>query len=404
VLSRVTLLPTTSAVTTARRRPSMCSISGTERGTTKRSNGRNGSGRAGLALGKHRLGVSSALREDTDTNVIRKQTTMTEEPNRDNGNTTGDLMADGSERLWSNIGTSKSGDNDAPRMVPEPGSLPGAIALVAGTTVGAGMLALPAVCQSSGFVPSTTALVVCWCYMLATGFLVLEVNVSVMRETGSKGASIVTMADRTLGVNGVRFAWCAYVFIHYALLVAYIARAGELIGNALPTELRIPNAVASALYAISFGARRVSQIQAHCLPTQDVNHFASFTRVRFVQIESHETRDVQLGVSGVRAGAVSAAFGPRRFLGGYRKLRARGLGTRAEHHSRHRVGVRVSQHNTGRRDATGRRRGENQKSARGGHRDSVCDVRVVGRGFVGVGFASGRRRHKRRGGAVGRRD
>ena len=109
----------------------MCSISGTERGTTKRSIGRNGSDRAGLALGKHRLGVSSALREDTDTTVMRKQTTMTEEPNRDNGNTTGDLMADGSERLWSNIGTSKSGDNDAPRMVPEPGSLPGAIALVA---------------------------------------------------------------------------------------------------------------------------------------------------------------------------------------------------------------------------------------------------------------------------------
>ena len=43
-----------------------------------------------------------------------------------------------------------------------PGSVGGAIALVAGTTVGAGMLALPAVCETAGFVPSTTALILCW--------------------------------------------------------------------------------------------------------------------------------------------------------------------------------------------------------------------------------------------------
>jgi tyrosine-specific transport protein len=101
---------------------------------------------------------------------------------------------DESSRLWSNVAPDDSG-----ALAPEPGSLPGAIALVAGTTVGAGMLALPAVCQSSGFVPSTTALVLCWAYMLGTGLLVLEVNLDVMRKTGDTNASIVTMADRTLG-------------------------------------------------------------------------------------------------------------------------------------------------------------------------------------------------------------
>ena len=64
---------------------------------------------------------------------------------------------DTSARLWSNVAPDDSG-----ALTREPGSLPGAIALVAGTTVGAGMLALPTVCQSSGFVPSTTALVLCW--------------------------------------------------------------------------------------------------------------------------------------------------------------------------------------------------------------------------------------------------
>lgn len=74
------------------------------------------------------------------------------------------------DRLWSNL------DMTQTPFRHEPGSLPGAIALVAGTTVGAGMLALPAVCQGSGFVPSTFALTGCWIYMLATGLLVLEVR------------------------------------------------------------------------------------------------------------------------------------------------------------------------------------------------------------------------------------
>jgi hypothetical protein len=44
--------------------------------------------------------------------------------------------------------------------------------------VGAGMLALPAVCQNSGFVPSTVALSGCWVYMIATGLLVLEAGLA----------------------------------------------------------------------------------------------------------------------------------------------------------------------------------------------------------------------------------
>jgi hypothetical protein len=61
------------------------------------------------------------------------------------------------------IAPSSSSSSSAPRaLVHAPGSVGGAIALVAGTTVGAGMLALPAVCETAGFVPSTTALILCW--------------------------------------------------------------------------------------------------------------------------------------------------------------------------------------------------------------------------------------------------
>ena len=130
----------------------------------------------------------------------------------------------------------------------EPASMGGAIALVAGTTVGAGMLALPAVCQDSGFVPSTVALVGCWLYMVTTGLLVLEVNINTMRATGSDAVSVSSMAGRTLGPLGVNFAWTAYVFIHYALLVAYISRSGEIVSDALG------GAVSSSTAAIAYAA------------------------------------------------------------------------------------------------------------------------------------------------------
>ena len=174
---------------------------------------------------------------------------------------------DTSARLWSNVAPDDSG-----ALAREPGSLPGAIALVAGTTVGAGMLALPTVCQSSGFVPSTTALVLCWGYMLGTGLLVLEVNLDVMRQTGNTNASIVTMADRTLGANGVRFAWAAYVFIHYALLVAYLSRVGQLLAQTTRDFLGVDgvsDGAAATAYAATFGLvifasspRRLDKINA----------------------------------------------------------------------------------------------------------------------------------------------
>ena len=48
-----------------------------------------------------------------------------------------------------------------------------AITLVAGTTVGAGILALPSVAIESGFIPSSVALIGSWIFMVTTGQLSL---------------------------------------------------------------------------------------------------------------------------------------------------------------------------------------------------------------------------------------
>ncbi|KAL3677507.1 hypothetical protein R1sor_027455 [Riccia sorocarpa] len=133
------------------------------------------------------------------------------------------------ERLFSNVnrGTLKH----------EPGDVLSAALLVAGTTIGAGILAIPAVTQDAGFLASSATVVTCWLYMVGTGLLIAEVNVNTMCELGAGGVSIVSMADRTLGPTGVRVACGTYLFTHYALLVAYVARSSEIITAAIGSPL-----------------------------------------------------------------------------------------------------------------------------------------------------------------------
>ncbi|KAK2971925.1 hypothetical protein RJ640_011706, partial [Escallonia rubra] len=68
---------------------------------------------------------------------------------------------------------------------------------------------------------------------VVTGLLIAEVNVRTMCELGSGGVSLVSMARRTLGTAGVQTACWSYIFIHYALLVAYVARSSDIMTNFL---------------------------------------------------------------------------------------------------------------------------------------------------------------------------
>lgn len=96
--------------------------------------------------------------------------------------------------------------------------------LVAGTSIGGGMLALPVLTGLSGYLPSIVVYVLCWAFMACTGLLFLEVC-----EWMDKGANIVTMAEKTLGKAGKIFAWGIYLFLFYCLTVAYIVGCGNLV-------------------------------------------------------------------------------------------------------------------------------------------------------------------------------
>lgn len=101
--------------------------------------------------------------------------------------------------------------------------------LVAGTTIGGGMLALPVMTGLGGFVPSLFIYLICWAFMFATGLLFLEVS-----QWVGKNANLVTMAEVTLGLPGKIAAWILYLFLFYCLTLAYVVGCGELIASWLP--------------------------------------------------------------------------------------------------------------------------------------------------------------------------
>lgn len=152
-------------------------------------------------------------------------------------------------RLFSNLD---------PDLRHAPGSVAGAAALIAGTTVGAGILALPAATAGVGFGATAAALVGGWAFSLASGLLLAELALQTLCVYGrGGGAGVGALANATLGKGGAAAAGAAYLFLHYCLLVAYIGRGGEIVGEAVAAAAggdALPPAAAAALFVAPLAA------------------------------------------------------------------------------------------------------------------------------------------------------
>jgi tyrosine-specific transport protein len=127
----------------------------------------------------------------------------------------------------------------------------GSILLIAGTSIGAGMLALPVSTAAYGFAPSIFMFVLCWLCMMATGLLLLEVNLWL-----KPGANIVSMATQTLGVAGKVIAWITYLLLFYSLMAAYVSGMGDLVHTAFNQhfQLQISTGTGSLLLILLVGS------------------------------------------------------------------------------------------------------------------------------------------------------
>lgn len=118
--------------------------------------------------------------------------------------------------------------------------------LVAGSCIGAAMLGLPALTARSGFLPSECMFFIAWAFMLATGLLLLEVNLWFEGDV-----SIITMVEKTLGSWAKGIAWITYLFLFYTLMVALISGSGEVLS--VVTANRVAPEIFEVALAVCFG-------------------------------------------------------------------------------------------------------------------------------------------------------
>ncbi|RDH46129.1 hypothetical protein B9G39_23250 [Zooshikella ganghwensis] len=111
----------------------------------------------------------------------------------------------------------------------------GSALILAGTAIGAGMLALPLSSSSLGFPLMIALMVLFWGLMFYTAMLIMEVNLAI-----EPGSTLFTMAHRTLGKPGKIVASIATLFLFYALLSAYITGGSSLLNSYLSSLLGKP--------------------------------------------------------------------------------------------------------------------------------------------------------------------
>jgi tyrosine-specific transport protein len=125
----------------------------------------------------------------------------------------------------------------------------GSILLIVGTSIGAGMLALPVATAQLGFMGSLLLLCACWFVMTAGAFFILEVNLWL-----PSNSNLISMARATLGPFGQVLAWLSYFLLLYSLLCAYISGGSEIFENLLSLSgVHMPRWLASLSFTVLFG-------------------------------------------------------------------------------------------------------------------------------------------------------
>ena len=138
----------------------------------------------------------------------------------------------------------------------------GCILLIVGTSIGAGMLALPIATAQLGFIGSLILLFGCWAVMTAGAFLILEVNLCLPQNS-----NLISMARATIGPVGQVVAWISFLLLLYSLLSAYIAGGSDLFQHLLTSgNINLPKAIAPLIFTcilggvVFFGIRSVDYV------------------------------------------------------------------------------------------------------------------------------------------------
>ncbi|HBO38185.1 MAG TPA: tyrosine transporter, partial [Pasteurellaceae bacterium] len=98
----------------------------------------------------------------------------------------------------------------------------GSALIVAGTTIGAGMLAMPLTSAKMGFGTTLLLLFLLWILLSYSALLFVEVY----QKAERKDVGIATLAEQYFGITGRVLATLSLLIFMYAILTAYISGSG----------------------------------------------------------------------------------------------------------------------------------------------------------------------------------
>ncbi len=136
----------------------------------------------------------------------------------------------------------------------------GAILLVTGCCIGAGMIGLPVLSAAAGFLPSCAAMAFSYLFTTVTGLLLLEATLWF-----DKSVNLLSIAQFALGRAGKLVTGGLFLFLFYCIFVAYMDGGGLLFAEFLGRVLGIPVsremgilACATFVGAITYAGTRVT--------------------------------------------------------------------------------------------------------------------------------------------------
>ncbi|NLD00290.1 MAG: tyrosine transporter TyrP [Gammaproteobacteria bacterium] len=147
----------------------------------------------------------------------------------------------------------------------------GSTFIVAGTALGAGMLAMPLATAGIGFASAMLLLLGLWVVMSYTALLLVE---AYQYNDASMGLGSLTY--KYLGASGRLLTSLAMPFLMYSLIAAYLAGGGEIINESLNSLLgiQLPSYLGVLLFAVigggvvCFGTHSVDVINRYLFATK----------------------------------------------------------------------------------------------------------------------------------------
>ena len=126
----------------------------------------------------------------------------------------------------------------------------GSTLLVAGTMIGAGMLAMPLTSAGIGFGFTIVLLLSLWTLLTFSALLFVE-----LYQTAESDAGIGTLAEQYFGKAGRIVSTLVLIVFLYALIAAYVSGGGSLLMDLLPAtgDAGSSNKLAVLLFTVVFG-------------------------------------------------------------------------------------------------------------------------------------------------------